>query len=46
MAQVIKSLAETFANQRAALEGEQGSTEGLRVTLRRYRWFFQRLLAI
>ncbi len=46
VAQVIKSLAETFANQRAALEGEQGSTEGLRVTLRRYRWFFQRLLAI
>src|SRR5580704_13068446 len=34
VAQVIKSLAETFANQRAALEGEQGSTEELRLALR------------
>jgi hypothetical protein len=46
VAQVIKSLAETFANQRAALEGEQGSTEDLRLALRRYRSFFERLLAI
>jgi hypothetical protein len=46
VAQVIKSLAETFASQRAALEGEQGSTEDLRLALRRYRSFFDRLLAI
>ena len=46
VAQVIKSLAETFANQRAALEGEQGSTEDLRLALRRYRSFFERLLTI
>jgi len=46
VAQVIKSLAETFANQRAALEGEQGSTEDLRLALRRYRSFFDRLLSI
>ena len=46
VAQVIKSLAETFAKQRAALEGEQGSTEDLRLALRRYRSFFDRLLSI
>jgi hypothetical protein len=47
VAQVIKSLAETFASQRAALEGERGcSTEDLRLALRRYRSFFERLLAI
>lgn len=46
VAQVIKSLAETFAYQRAALEGEQGSTEDLRLALRRYRSFFERLLSI
>jgi hypothetical protein len=46
VAQVIKSLAETFSNQRAALEGEQGSTEDLRLALRRYRSFFERLLSI
>jgi hypothetical protein len=46
VAQVIKSLAETFASQRAALEGEQGSTEDLRLALRRYRSFFDRLLSI
>jgi hypothetical protein len=46
VAQVIKSLAETFANQRAALEGDQGSTEDLRLALRRYRSFFDRLLSI
>jgi hypothetical protein len=46
VAQVIKSLAETFATQRAALEGEQGSTEELRLALRRYRSFFDRLLSI
>jgi len=46
VAQVIKSLAETFAKQRAALEGEQDSTEELRLALRRYRSFFDRLLSI
>jgi hypothetical protein len=46
VAQVIKSLAETFAQQRATLEGEQGSTEDLRLALRRYRSFFERLLSI
>ncbi len=46
VAQVIKSLAETFAKQRATLEGEQGSTEDLRLALRRYRSFFERLLSI
>jgi hypothetical protein len=46
VAQVIKSLAETFARQRAALEGPQGSTEELRQALRRYRSFFERLLSI
>jgi hypothetical protein len=46
VAQVIKSLAETFAEQRATLEGELGSTEALRLALRRYRSFFERLLSI
>lgn len=46
VAQVIKSLAETFAKQRAALEGQGGSTEDLRLALRRYRSFFERLLSI
>ena len=46
VAQVIKNLAETFSKQRATLEGEQGSTEDLRLALRRYRSFFERLLSI
>jgi hypothetical protein len=51
VAQVMKSLAETFSNERAELEGqveqtEQASTENLRVALRRYRSFFQRLLSL
>ena len=51
VAQVMKSLAETFAKERAMLEGqadqaEQASTENLRVALRRYRSFFQRLLSL
>jgi hypothetical protein len=46
VAQVIKSLAETFAEQRATLEGAHGSTEDLRLALRRYRSFFERLLTI
>jgi hypothetical protein len=46
VAQVIKSLAETFAKQRATLEGQRDSTEDLRLALRRYRSFFERLLTI
>jgi hypothetical protein len=51
VAQVMKSLAETFSHERATLESELGqtdksSTETLRVALRRYRSFFERLLSI
>jgi hypothetical protein len=46
VAQVIKSLAETFAQQRERLEGKEGSTEDLRLALRGYRSFFHRLLSI
>jgi len=51
VAQVIKRLTEVFADERATLEqqwgrGEQVSTEDLRQALRRYRSFFERLLAI
>jgi hypothetical protein len=51
VAQVMKSLAETFAQQRASIEADvgqadQASTENLRVALRRYRSFFQRLLSL
>ena len=51
VAQVMKSLAETFSNERATLEGQvdqadEASTENLRVALRRYRSFFQRLLSL
>jgi hypothetical protein len=48
---VMKTLAETFAQQRAGIEagvdrGEQADTENLRVALQRYRSFFQRLLSL
>jgi hypothetical protein len=51
VAQVMKTLAETFAEQRAGIEagvdrGEQADTENLRVALQRYRSFFQRLLSL
>lgn len=51
VAQVIQSLTETFSNQRSQLEmelnqTEQSSTENLRLALRRYRSFFERLLSI
>jgi type II secretory pathway component PulJ len=51
VAQVIKRLTEVFADERSTLEhqwdrGEQVSTEDLRQALRRYRSFFERLLAI
>ncbi|MFI2200404.1 hypothetical protein ACH47Z_06385 [Streptomyces sp. NPDC020192] len=49
VAEVIKSLAETFAAHKRELEdewsrGEDVETEGLRVALRRYRTFFNQLL--
>jgi hypothetical protein len=51
VAQVMKSLAETFSRERAKLEGQvdptdKASTEDLRVALRRYRSFFERLLSL
>jgi hypothetical protein len=51
VAQVMKSLAETFSGERAKLEGQvdptdKTSTEDLRVALRRYRSFFERLLSL
>jgi hypothetical protein len=51
VAQVMKSLAETFAQQRAEIEAgvdpsEQANTENLRVALQRYRSFFERLLSL
>jgi hypothetical protein len=50
VAHVMKRLAEGFATERERLEqqwgrGEDVSTEDLRVTLQRYRGFFERLLA-
>lgn len=50
VAEVIKQLAETFAQERTHLEqqwdrGGDVSTEDLRVALRRYRTFFERLLS-
>lgn len=49
VAQMIKSLARSVADERARLDAqmnETGSTEHLRVALRRYRSFFQRLLTL
>ena len=51
VAEVMKRLAEVFADERARLEeqwsrGEEADTEGLRVALRRYRSFFDRLLSV
>jgi len=51
VAEVMKRLAEVFADERADLEGQwdrgdQISTEDLRLALRRYRSFFQRLLSL
>ena len=51
VAQVMKSLAETFSSERAKIEGQvdqtdKASTEDLRVALRRYRSFFERLLSL
>jgi len=51
VAQVMKSLAESFSRQRSNIEGaaqggNDASTEGLRVALQRYRSFFHRLLSL
>jgi hypothetical protein len=51
VAQVIKRLADSFAQERSRLEGQWGrgdnvSTEDLRVALQHYRAFFDRLLNI
>ncbi len=51
VASAIKRLAEIFADERSKLErewdkGDAASTEDLRVALRRYRSFFDRLLSV
>ncbi|HEY1225886.1 MAG TPA: hypothetical protein VGF26_01065 [Ramlibacter sp.] len=51
VAQVMKSLASNFAEQRSRLEagighGGEVNTENLRMALRSYRSFFQRLLSL
>jgi hypothetical protein len=51
VAQVIKSLSDSFSGQRAELEGEankteKSSTENRRLAFQRYRSFFERLLSI
>jgi hypothetical protein len=51
VADVMKRLAESFANERRSLEdqwsrGDDVSTEDLRIALRRYRSFFDRLLSM
>jgi hypothetical protein len=50
VAELMQRLAETFSEERDALEsqwsrGEDVSTEDLRIALQRYRSFFERLLA-
>jgi hypothetical protein len=51
VAAVMKRIAEVFADERASLDqewakGDDVSTEDLRVALRRYRSFFDRLLSV
>ena len=51
VALVMKRLSEVFTNERTSLErqwgeGDEMSTEDLRVALRRYRSFFERLLSL
>ena len=49
VAQMIKSLAHSVADERARVDAQMNeaeSTENLRVALRRYRAFFQRLLTL
>jgi hypothetical protein len=51
VSQVMERLAQVFADERGGLErqwarGRDASTEDLRVALRRYRAFFDRLLSM
>ena len=51
VAEVMKRLAEGFASERSSLEhqwdrGDEVSTEDLRIAMRRYRSFFDRLLSV
>ena len=51
VAQVINSITENFARERDSLEeqwnqGEEASTEDLRIAIKRYRSFFNRLLTL
>jgi hypothetical protein len=51
VAQAMKRLAEVFADERARLEqqwdrGDNVNTEDLRLALKKYRTFFQRLLSV
>ena len=51
VAQLMQRLAESFSEQRSNLEtqwekSDEVSTEDLRLALRRYRSFFDRLLSI
>jgi hypothetical protein len=51
VAEIMKRLADGFATERQALErqwskGDDVSTEELRIALRRYRSFFDRLLSV
>ncbi|HJR58905.1 MAG TPA: hypothetical protein VJ813_05905 [Vicinamibacterales bacterium] len=51
VAELMKRLAESFSEERRQLEGrwehaDQVSTEELRLAMRRYRSFFERLLSI
>lgn len=51
VARTIQNLAESFSNERSRFEGQWGqgedvSTEDLRVAFQRYRSFFDRLLSI
>ena len=51
VAETMKRLAEIFAQERASLEGQwsrgdEVSTEDLRLAMRRYRSFFDRLLSV
>lgn len=51
VSEMIKRLSDVFADERAGLEkhwgrGENVSTEDLRIALKRYRSFFERLLHV
>jgi hypothetical protein len=51
VANVIKSIEETFATERSSLEdqwsqGNEASTEDLRIALKRYRSFFDQLITL